>query len=64
MSGLDTLSRWVMYFGVFAFLGTLMQELVLSATLGLVLVLQYPALTFYRGYTEAGNETETGAGDL
>lgn len=50
MSSATRLSRWVMYFGLFAGLGTFLRGQLLSATLGGLLAIQYPAYQFYRGY--------------
>lgn len=57
---LEHLSRWVMYFGIVALLGALIQGYVFSATLALVLILQYAALQFYRGYGAEEPEPQPG----
>jgi len=49
-----------MYFGIVALLGALTQGYVFSATIALVLVLQYVALQFYRGYSPAATDAEPG----
>lgn len=41
-----------MFIGVFTFLGTLSQGHLLSASIGLLMLAQYPALTFYKGYKD------------
>ena len=50
----DRVSRWVMYLGVLGLGGSVVQGVAAyfgSFLLAVILVLQYPALQFYRGYT-------------
>jgi len=44
-------SRWVAYVGVFAAGGALLAGNPLSALVGALLIGQYAALEFYRGYS-------------